>query len=214
MTLVKLCGLNTDESVIAAREAGADMLGFMFYPKSPRAISIDQAQHLASLAGDMVKVAVTVDPDDEILHTIAASGAVDMVQLHGSEAPERIAAIKQLTNLPAMKAIKVATREDMVVVSDYETVADRILFDAKAPEGMQGALPGGNALSFDWTLLEGLELSLPWMLSGGLHPGNVAEAIRRTGVTAVDTSSGIEDAPGRKNPDKIRAFVEAVRNAN
>jgi len=217
--LVKLCGLNTPEVLAAAVAAGADMIGLVFYPPSPRAVTPDQARDLASGMqagsenGGPLRVALTVDADDARIDEIVATGVIDMLQLHGGETPDRVAEIKARTGLPVMKVLRVADRADVAAAAQYDGVADRILFDAKPPKDLAGALPGGNGLSFDWRLLEGLELGVPWMLSGGLDAGNVAEAIRRTGAPGVDASSGIEDSPGVKSPDKIRAFMAAVRGA-
>jgi len=210
--LVKICGVTDPAAVRAVVEAGADMIGFMFYPPSPRAVTPERAAELArELPAGIVKVAVLVDPDDALVDAVLATGAIDLLQLHGRETPERVAAIKARTGLPVMKVLPVAEQADVAAAAAYDGVADRIMFDARPPKGMAGALPGGNALRFDWTLLDGLTLSTPWTLAGGLDAGNVADAIRRTGAGSVDTSSGVEDKPGVKNPDKIRAFVAAAR---
>lgn len=222
--LVKICGLTDRESLRAAVEAGADMIGLTFYPPSPRAVTPEQAAVLArdvTFSGDVaggpvggpVRVALAVDPDDALIDAIVGTGVIDMIQLHGRETPERVAAIRTRTGLPVMKALRVADAEDVAGAAAYDGVADRILFDAKAPKGMTGALPGGNGLSFDWHLLDGLSIETPWMLAGGLNPENVAEAIRLTGAPGVDTVSGVEDRPGVKNLAKIRAFIEAARGA-
>ncbi len=142
---------------------------------------------------------------------MVASGVIDLLQLHGRETPERVLALKARTGLPVMKVLPVADRADVEAAAAYDGVADRIMFDARPPSDMTGALPGGNALAFDWRLLEGLAIAAPWTLAGGLNPGNVADAVRLTGTASVDTSSGVEDRPGVKNPDKIRAFVAAAR---
>lgn len=210
--LVKICGVNSPEAVEAALAAGSDMIGFMFYPPSPRAVSPETAAALGTAAaGRAVRVAVLVDPEDPAVDAAVGSGVVDMLQLHGGETPERVAALKARTGLPVMKVIRVETREDVTAARAYDGVADRIMFDAKAPKGMKGALPGGNALAFDWRLLDGLTLGTPWILAGGLDAGNVATAIRLTRAPAVDTSSGVEDRPGAKNPEKIREFVSAAK---
>lgn len=210
--LVKICGINDPVTARAAVDAGTDMVGFMFYPPSPRAVTAEQAKALAGEVGDRVtKVAVLVDADDALIDAVVASGAVDMLQLHGGETPERAAALKSRTGLPVMKALKVAEPVDVAAASAYDGGVERILFDAKPPPGMSGALPGGNGLTFDWHLLDGVSLATPWMLSGGLDADNVAAAIRLTGAAAVDTSSGVEDRPGVKNPDKIRAFIAAAK---
>ena len=212
--LVKICGLNEPDTARAAAEAGADMVGFMFYPRSPRAVTPARAVELArALPAGVTRVAVLVDPDDALLDAVVATGVIDLLQLHGHETPERVAAVKARTGLPVMKVLSVADRADIEAAAAYDGVADRIMFDARAPREMAGALPGGNALSFDWRLLEGLRLATPWTLAGGLDAGNVAAAVRLTGTASVDTSSGVEDRPGVKNPEKIRAFVAAAKAA-
>ena len=209
--LVKICGLNEPASMAAAIDAGADMIGLVFYPPSPRAVTPERAIELAASVTDgPVRVALAVDPDNRLVSEIAATGVIDMIQLHGHETPTRVSEIKARTGLPVMKALRIATAPDAAGAAHYDGVADHILFDAKAPKDLAGALPGGNGLRFDWSLMVGLRLNTPWMLSGGLDADNVAQAISLTAAPAVDTSSGVEDRPGVKNPDKIRAFVEAV----
>lgn len=211
-TAVKICGVNDTVAARTAAEAGADMVGFMFYSKSPRAVTPERAVELArELPDGVVRVAVLVDPDDALVDVVVATGVIDLLQLHGKETPERVVAIKDRSGLPVMKVLSVADKADVEAAAAYDGVADRIMFDAKPPKGMAGALPGGNALSFDWRLLQGLRLATPWVLAGGLDAGNVAEAIRLTGAPTVDTSSGVEDRPGKKNPGMIRAFVAAAR---
>lgn len=214
MTLdVKICGLKTEEAVAAALETGADMVGFVFFPKSPRNVSIAEAARLAEPArGRAVIVALAVDPDDALVAAIAEGLRPDLIQLHGHESPERCAAIRAATGLPIMKAIPVAEAEDLAVVPAYVPHVDRFLFDAKPPK-RPDALPGGNGLSFDWRLIAGLDPGRPFMLSGGLDPETVAAAITTTGVGGVDVSSGVESAPGVKDPAKIRAFVARARAA-
>ncbi|MDF1794415.1 MAG: phosphoribosylanthranilate isomerase [Thalassobaculaceae bacterium] len=212
--LVKICGLNTLTVVDAAVRAGADMIGFMFYPRSRRAVSPDLAEALGAGVTGVTRVAIVVDATDAEIDAITATGVIDMLQVHGHEGPARVAELKKRTGLPVMKALRVSTRDDVDEAAAFGTVADWILFDAKAPKDMKGALPGGNGLSFDWTLLEGLDIATPWMLSGGLTAENVADAIRLTGACAVDTSSGVEDKPGEKNPERIRAFVAAAKTAH
>ena len=205
---VKICGCNSRTAVAAAVAGGADYVGFVFYPPSPRSVTADAATQLAEMVPERVlRVGLFVDPDDETLRRIAAQARLDIVQLHGSETPDRVAAIKRLTGLRAMKAIKVATAADVDTAQPYIGVADRLLFDAKAPSSMAGALPGGNAVSFDWTLLAGRTWPVPWMLSGGLNAGNVAEAVRVSGARIVDVSSGVESKPGTKDPERIRGFL-------
>jgi len=206
---VKICGLNSPEAVLAA--ADADFAGFVFYGRSPRNVTPETAASLAALLPARVqRVALMVDPDDAFLKAALAAFEPDLLQLHGSEAPERVAAIKQAFGLPVMKAIPVREAGDLAAADRYRGVADRLLFDAKPPN-RPGALPGGNAESFDWTLLTGRKFALPTMLSGGLTAANVAEAARISGVGAVDVSSGVEDRPGAKNPQKIKDFIMAAR---
>ena len=213
-TAVKICGLKTADAVAAAIDAGADYLGFVFYPPSPRSLSIEEAARLANTyRGKAEIVALTVDADDALIDEINQTLAPDIFQLHGSESPDRVAEIKKHTGKRVMKALRVATPEDVAAASHYTEAADLILFDAKPKKGEGLGLPGGNGIPFDWQLLHGLDLARPYMLSGGLTSENVAEAIRLTGAPIVDVSSGVEDAPGEKNTDKIRAFIEAVRGA-
>ncbi len=209
---VKICGVNTPEALRATVAAGAEYVGLNFYPPSPRSVTPDQAAALAAAAPPrLCKVGLFVDVEDEtIAETLAAVG-LDMLQLHGGESPARVAQIRARFGLPVMKVLKIAGPEDVAAAEAYFRVADRLLFDAKPPKEMTEALPGGNALAFDWHLLAGRTWPLPWMLSGGLDPGNVAEAARISGARAVDVSSGIEDRPGLKNPDKIRAFLAAAK---
>ena len=212
MPLIKICGLSTQDTLTAALDAGADMIGFVFFEKSPRYVSIP----LAGALGRMVKqrarkVALTVDAGDDELDVIALSLRPDLLQLHGKETPERVAAIKERYGLPVLKALGISVREDVAAAKAYAGVADWLLLDAKPPKG--AALPGGNGVRFDWSLLGDLDRALPFMLSGGLDPSNVGEAIAIVRPDGVDVSSGVEDFPGMKNPDKIRAFVEAARTA-
>ena len=208
--IVKICGLKTPETLAAALDAGADMVGFVFFPKSPRHIDLATAEGLGRQAqGKALKVALTVDADDAALAAIVAALNPDLLQLHGHESPERVAAIRARFGLPVMKAIGVAHADDLTDVQAFAAVADRLLFDAKPPK--DAAHPGGNGLAFDWSLLTGLDLSIPSMVSGGLDPANVAEALRRTKAQGVDVSSGVETAPGQKDPAKITAFVRAAK---
>jgi len=208
--IVKICGLKTPETLAAALNAGADMVGFVFFPKSPRHIDLATAEVLGRQAqGKALKVALTVDADDAALAAIVAALNPDLLQLHGHESPERVAAIRARFGLPVMKAIGVAHADDLKDVQAFAAVADRLLFDAKPPK--DAAHPGGNGLAFDWSLLTGLDLSIPSMVSGGLDPANVAEALRRTKAQGVDVSSGVETAPGQKDPAKITAFVRAAK---
>ena len=211
---VKICGLSTPEMVHVAVEAGATHVGFMFYERSPRNVTVTQAADLRLLVHNSVQaVAIMVNPDDTLVDEIARSVKPDLLQLHGSETPERVTAIKTRTGLPVMKVISVADAGDVATAEIYEKAADLLLFDAKPPKSMANALPGGNAVSFDWSLIADAEPKLPWMLSGGLTPDNVAEAIAQTGARMVDVSSGVEEAPGQKNEALIRAFVKAAQSA-
>ncbi len=210
---VKICGCSTPDAVAAAAAGGASYVGFVFYPPSPRAVSTERAATLARLVPERVKrVALLVDPDDELVRLVAARVPLDMIQLHGRETPARVAAIKQIAGLPAMKAIKIAAAADVEAASGYVDCADMLLFDAKVPESQAGALPGGNAASFDWALLSGRRWPRPWMLSGGINAGNLAEAVGISGARIVDVSSGIESRPGVKDPEKIRALLEAAKS--
>jgi len=209
---VKICGLDRAEAVDAAVEGGAHYTGFVFYPPSPRNLSPERAAALtARVPSSVVKVGLFVDPTDAEIDAALALNRLDMIQLHGSETPERVADVKRRSDLAVMKAIKIARREDVVSATAYYDVADRILFDALAPASMANALPGGNALSFDWMLLDGLAVPLPWMLAGGLTADNLVEAIRLTKARSVDVSSGVEDRPGMKSLDKIGAFLAAAK---
>ena len=207
---VKICGLRGVDDISSAAVAGAAYVGFVFFPKSPRSVEIGQAAELASLVPiGLCKVALTVNASDDELDAITAAVPLDMLQLHGKESPERVTAVKARYGLPVMKAIGVADASDLPQIDLYSAVADQLLIDAKPPR--DAALPGGNGLAFDWRLLAGRKYwQRPWMLAGGLTPDNVAEAIRMTGASQVDVSSGVEEGPGRKSPDLIRAFVEAA----
>jgi len=202
----KLCGLSTVETVDAAIAGGAAWLGFVFFPKSPRDILPEQAASLIARAPVGVgKAAVLVDPDDELIARVLQAG-VTVLQLHGDESPERLAALKR-HGAELWKAVPVRIRTDLDAARRYRGVADRILYDAKTPKG---TLPGGMGLRFDWKLLEGFDHPLPWALSGGLDAGNLSEAVGITGARLVDTSSGVESGPGVKDVDKIAAFLQAA----
>ena len=206
---VKICGLNKREHVDAAARAGAAYCGFVFFDRSPRNVTLAQAQALAlAVPEGLARVALTVNADDATLDEIVEAGPLDMLQLHGSECPVRVAAIRARFGLPVMKAVGVADESDLAALAEHARVADQLLVDAKPPKG--AALPGGNGLSFDWRLIAGRRWSVPWMLAGGLTPGNVAEAIRLTGARQVDVSSGVESAPGQKDAALIEAFVKAA----
>ncbi|PZU11857.1 phosphoribosylanthranilate isomerase [Sphingomonas sp.] len=204
----KICGLSTPESVEAALHGGASWLGFVMFPRSPRNVSPDQAAALASaVPAGVGKAAVLVDPDDELVARAIAAG-MSLLQLHGHETPDRVAALRQRFSVEIWKAVPVRTRADLAGAAAYRGVADRILYDAKTPDG--AALPGGMGLRFDWALLRGHDHPLPWALSGGLDAGSVAEAVSVTGARIVDVSSGVESAPGVKDVDKIAAFLQAT----
>lgn len=203
---VKICGINTPEALDAAVAGGAKMLGFVFFAKSPRVVSRDEARALLERVPDgVLKVALMVDPDDQDVGAVCRQLPFDLVQLHGSESVERVAEIKAITGKPVMKAVGISGPDDIARAHEFEAVCERILLDAKAPEGAM--LPGGNALSFDWELIRGESWEKPWMLAGGLNAENLAQAVKISGAAAVDVSSGVEDAPGRKSVDKIRAFL-------
>ena len=209
---IKICGLSTEETLDAALALGVDWIGLVHFPRSPRHVDLARAAVLSSRAeGRAERVLLLVDPDDALLGDAIESVAPDLIQVHGRESPERVAAIRALTGRPVMKALGLATSADLAALDAYAAVADRILLDAKAPP--DAALPGGNGRSFDWTILAGIDLPRDTMLSGGLDAGNVAEALVRTKLGAVDVSSGVESAPGVKDPKKIAAFVSAVRAA-
>lgn len=209
-THVKICGLTRGPEMMAAVEAGARYVGLVFFEPSPRHIEIRQAALIAAaVPSGVCKVALTVNPDNDLLDRLVGSVPIDMLQLHGRETPERVAAIKMRYGLPVMKAVGVAEAEDLVQMERYFGVADQILVDAKPPKGAD--LPGGNGLAFDWRLVANRRWPLPWMLAGGLTAGNVAEAIRLTGARQVDVSSGVESAPGVKDTRLIRDFVAAAR---
>src|SRR5579872_1006379 len=204
--IVKICGLSTRETLDVALEAGADMVGFVFFPPSPRHLSLDAARDLGRLAGRRAaKVALTVDAHDATLANIVEALQPDWLQLHGSESVARLRDIKQKFALPVMEAMAVATPADLATLPGYAAVADRILFDARAPK--EATRPGGLGAVFDWHVLENLDLNIPYMVSGGLNAGNVAEAVRVTGAGGVDVSSGVERAPGVKDLEMIRTFI-------
>lgn len=209
-TQVKICGLRTLADVRAAAGAGARYVGFVFFAKSPRNLSFDRARDLALAVPDGIcKVALTVNADDTFLDQLLKTVPIDMLQLHGSESPERVTELRARYGLPIMKAVGVAGAEDLVKLDSYIPVADQILVDAKPPKGAD--LPGGNGLAFDWTLIADRTWTTPWMLAGGLTPGNVAQAVRLTGARQVDVSSGVESAPGTKDADKIEAFLKSAQ---
>jgi phosphoribosylanthranilate isomerase len=209
---VKICGLSTAEALEVALDEGADMVGFVFFPPSPRHISFEAARLLGErVRGRAEKVALTVDADDAWFGAIVEALQPDLLQLHGKETAARVTALKQRFGLPVMKAVPIAQKDDLALAANYIVAADRILFDARAPK--DATRPGGLGKTFDWRLLQNLVLGVPFMLSGGLDASNVAEALRITKAPGVDVSSGVERAPGEKDPDKIRAFVRAARRA-
>ncbi|MBZ8133603.1 phosphoribosylanthranilate isomerase [Afifella sp. IM 167] len=212
-TEVKICGLNTHEAVEASLAAGADFLGFVFFAKSPRNVGFAEAAALAEAVGDRArKVALTVDASDALIADIVAALGPDFLQLHGAESPQRVREVAERFSLPVVKALGIGSAEDLAVVRQYAGIADRLLLDARPPKS--ATRPGGNGEVFDWSLLTGFEPGVPWFLSGGLDPKNVAEAVRRTRAPAVDVSSGVESAPGKKDVSRIAAFVAAVRKAD
>lgn len=208
---VKICGLTTAEDVAAAAKAGARYLGFNFFPKSPRYVDLATAAKLAAdVPLGVAKVALVVDADNAFLDQLTAQVGIDMIQLHGKEAPERVAEVKARYGLPVIKAIGIAGPEDVAKIDIYARVADQLLIDAKAPKGAD--LPGGNGIPFDWTLIANKKYwTVPWMLAGGLTVDNVAEAIRLTGAKQVDLASAVESSPGRKDPAKMQAFIKAAK---
>jgi phosphoribosylanthranilate isomerase len=209
---VKICGLRTPETMEAAIEAGAAYVGLVFFGPSPRNVSIEEGARLAGLArGRALIVALTVDADDDLLADIASRVMPDVLQLHGNESPDRVADVAQHFGLPVIKAIKVATVEDAAAALDYREVASLVLFDARPPKGADR--PGGHGATFDWRVLDGVRGRVTFMLSGGLTPDNVADAIRATGAEIVDVSSGVETAPGVKDVRLISRFIAAARGA-
>jgi phosphoribosylanthranilate isomerase len=207
---VKICGVRTREIVETAIDAGADYVGLVFFPNSPRYIVPDAARTLAETASGRIEtVAVLVDPDDALVDDILATVRPGLLQLHGSETPDRVAAVKARSGLRVIKAIGVATADDVAKAAAYRGIADMILFDAKAPAGSN--LPGGHGLVFDWRAIGGPSVERPFALSGGLDPDNVWEALAVTGASMVDVSSGVERAPGEKDPDLVRRFIQAAK---
>ena len=202
---VKICGLRDAASIAAAIEGGAQYVGFVFYPQSPRAIGTKEAANLvALLPTTIMSVGLFVNPSDEELLTVLRTVPLQMIQLHGSEPLERVVAIKSLSGLPVIKAIGIADMSDIKVAQSYEDAVDYLLLDAKPS---QSGLPGGNATKFDWSVLRGLTFKAPWMLAGGVTESNMVEAVAMTGARILDVSSGVEDSPGSKNPQKIKAFL-------
>ena len=207
---VKICGLTRELDVEAAVKAGADYLGFVFFPPSPRSITVSRAAELTKHVPEGVtKVALCVDADDNLLRNITSNAGIDMIQFHGTESPSQVVKAKKYFRLPVMKAFAVAESKDVIKARKYELVADYLMFDAKPPQN--ATRPGGNAEVFDWGLVANEKWSKPWFLAGGLSPKNVVEAIRISGAKGVDVSSGVEDAPGIKNSDQMHKFIEAAK---
>ncbi len=207
----KICGLKDPRSLKTAIEGGASHVGLVFFPPSPRSVTPEEATLLVEgIPSSISVVGLFVDPDDALLKAAIASADLDLLQLHGDESPERVAHIREQFGIPVMKALKIASPQDLESVSAYEPVADMLLFDAKAPKDLKNALPGGNGLVFDWRMLTNMELSVPWMLAGGLDRDNITEAVTISGATLVDTSSGVEEKPGVKDPRKIADFLAVV----
>ncbi|MGS1095350.1 phosphoribosylanthranilate isomerase [Aquamicrobium terrae] len=209
---IKICGLKTEAALASAIDGGASHVGFIFFPKSPRYVTPQEAGVLRARASGKAKaVAVTVDADDAFLDAIVAAMEPDMLQLHGAESPERVAAVKARYGLPVMKALAVQEAADLARVAPYRGIADRFLFDARPPAGSE--LPGGNGVRFDWTILAGLDAGVDYMLSGGLDAANIGDALRLANPPGIDISSGVESAPGVKDAALIEAFFKAVAAA-
>lgn len=213
MAKIKICGIKTADTLSAALSANADYIGLVFFARSPRNIGIEAAAALSGIIrqNGAQSIGLFVDPEDDFLSHVLQNTRLDMIQLHGSETPERVAAIRAKYSLPVMKALKVAEPADLVSIGAYQSVCDWLLFDAKP--AVETALPGGNGHVFDWNLLRNIKLTRPWMLSGGLHSGNIKAALEILTPDAVDVSSGVEDIPGEKSIGKIRAFIQAVKQA-
>lgn len=210
MIQAKICGINDPAAAVAAAAGGAAYIGLVFYPPSPRSVTAEVAAGLAALVPARVgRVGLFVDAEDVAIEAVLSHVPLTMLQLHGRESPRRVAALKRRFGLPVIKAIGLAGAGDLDATAPYVGVADWLIFDAKPP-CEPGALPGGNARTFDWSLLAGRRWPLPWMISGGLTAGSLAEAVRVTGADVVDVSSGVEDRPGVKNPDRIRVFLETA----
>lgn len=211
MTLVKICGLKTPEDAHVAIQGGADYLGCVFFPPSPRNVDAPTAAEVFDMIGDadVERVGLFVDPSDDELMAVLSHVRLDVIQLHGKESPERVEEVRQTFALPVMKALAIETDDDVVAAKTYDGVADMLLFDAKPPKG--ATRPGGNAIAFDWNLLKGTDWSVPWMLAGGLTVENVKGAVAQSGAGAVDVSSGVEAEKGVKSPALIQAFLDAVK---
>ncbi|SRR5690606_33436999 len=206
---VKICGIRSRADAVAAAGAGASYVGFVFFARSPRGLTVGDASWIARGTPDsLIRVVLTVDADDAMLDQLVEAFPFEMLQLHGHESPERVAEVRTRYGLPVMKAVGLRGEEDLTALRDYERVADQLLVDARAPESADR--PGGIGKPFDWRLIRGRRWRTPWMLAGGLTPENVAEAVRETGAEQVDVSSGVESAPGEKDHDRIAAFVRAA----
>lgn len=211
--LAKICGIKSPEAMAAAVNGRAGYVGLVFYPPSPRNVTPEQAASLiAGVPEHIAKVGLFVDADDDTLQPVLDVVPLDLLQLHGNETPQRVADIKKTFGIPVMKAVRIAGPDDIARAADFVAVSDRLLFDAQAPADMAGALPGGNGLAFDWTLLAGKQWPLPWMLSGGLTPENLAQAVTATGAVCVDVSSGVEASRGVKDPQKIARFLSVAKS--
>jgi phosphoribosylanthranilate isomerase len=209
---IKICGLSTVNPLEAALKAGADMVGFVFFPPSPRHVDLALARELSARARMRAEiVALSVDAEDVLLEQIVKATSPDYLQLHGSESPQRVEEIQRKFGVSAIKAIGVSSRVDFTRADAYRSAADGLLVDAKPPKG--AILPGGNGVAFDWALADNFHPGKPWLLSGGLDPFNVSEAIALSGARGVDVSSGVERMPGVKDPDRIKAFIDAAREA-
>ncbi|MEM7471663.1 MAG: phosphoribosylanthranilate isomerase [Pseudomonadota bacterium] len=207
---VKICGLRTTHDVAACVAAGARYVGFVFFPKSPRHLALDEAHALAlQVPAGIAKVALTVNADDDALDALMDQVPLDMLQLHGTESPDRAATLRARYGLPVMKALGIADESDLAKIAEYAEIVDQLLIDAKPPR--DATLPGGNGLSFDWRLIAGRNWACPWMLAGGLTPANVAQAIQLTGAQQVDVSSGVESVPGQKSANLISEFIASAQ---
>ena len=210
-TQIKICGLSTPTSLDVAVRSGADMVGFNFFARSPRFVKNDVARELANqVSGEVVRTGLVVDASNADITHILAQVPLDMLQLHGTETPQRVAEIRATFNLPIMKVLSITDASDLMATTDYLDVVDHFLFDAKPPKGADR--PGGNAVSFDWTLMQGITMPKPWLLAGGLTPDNVVHAMKTSGARGVDVSSGIESQPGAKDDGLIRSFIHAARS--
>jgi len=209
---IKICGLTTPQALDVALDSGADLVGFVFFAPSPRNLGLELARTLGErVRGRAGKVALTVNANNHTLGDIVDALKPDMLQLHGKETPDRVAVVRSRFGMPVMKALPIAERADLSPIREYAQVADRLIFDARAPQ--EATRPGGLGKPFDWTLLSGIDPGIPFMLSGGLDAKNVAQALRITRAPGVDVSSGVERTPGEKDPDMIRAFIRAARAA-